>query len=148
MYSIEEFDREKSKVMKYIVYKKRTEQEVRNKFSQTIKYELLNDIIDYIKEVGYLNDENYIEKSINEFMALKNLSIREIKYKLMSKGINNSLIEEYVDNNLDNLIEYEKQCAKTLAIKKSNSSTEDEIKMYLLNKGYKRSSIEYALQEK
>ena len=81
-------------------------------------------------------------------MALKNLSIREIKYKLMSKGINNSLIEEYVDNNLDDLIEYEKQCAKTLAIKKSNSSTEDEIKMYLLNKGYKRNSIEYALQEK
>ena len=81
-------------------------------------------------------------------MALKNLSIREIKYKLMSKGINNKLIEEYVDNNLDDLVEYEKKCAKTLAIKKSNSSTEDEIKMYLLNKGYKRSSIEYALQEK
>lgn len=148
MYSIEEFDKEKSKVMKYIVYKKRTEQEVRNKFNQVIESELLTDIIDYIKEVGYLNDENYIEKSINEFMALKNLSIREIKYKLMSKGINNKLIEEYVDNNLDDLIEYEKRCAKALAIKKSNSSTEDEIKMYLLNKGYKRSSIEYALQEK
>ena len=75
MYSIEEFDKEKSKVMKYIVYKKRTEQEVRNKFNQVIESELLNDIIDYIKEAGYLNDENYIEKSINEFMALKNLSI-------------------------------------------------------------------------
>lgn len=147
MYSIEEFDREKSKVMKYIVYKKRTEQEVRNKFNQVIEFELLNDIIDYIKEAGYLNDENYIEKSINEFLVLKNLSIREIKYKLMSKGINSSLIEEYVDNNLDDLMEYEKQCAKKLAIKKSNSSTEEEIKIYLMNKGYKRSSIEYALEE-
>ena len=31
MYSAEDFDREKTKVMKYIVFKKRTEQEVRNK---------------------------------------------------------------------------------------------------------------------
>ena len=32
MYSIEEFDAQKTKVMKFIVFKKRTEQEVRNKF--------------------------------------------------------------------------------------------------------------------
>ena len=147
MYSIEEFDREKSKIMKYIVYKKRTEQEVRNKFNQTIESELLDDIIDYIKEAGYLNDENYIEKSVNEFKALKNLSIKEIKYKLITKGIKSNLIEEYVDNNLDDLMEYEKQCARKLAIKKSNTSTQEEINLYLINKGYKKSSIEYALEE-
>ena len=32
MYSVEEFDREKTKILKYIMYKKRTENEVRNKF--------------------------------------------------------------------------------------------------------------------
>ncbi len=147
MYSIEEFDREKSKIMKYIVYKKRTEQEVRNKFNQTIEFELLDDIIDYIKEAGYLNDKNYIEKSINEFKALKNLSIKEIKYKLITKGIKSNQIEEYVDNNLDDLMEYEKQSAKKLARKKSNTSTREEINLYLINKGYKKSSIEYALEE-
>lgn len=147
MYSIEEFDREKSKIMKYIVYKKRTEQEVRNKFNQTIEFELLDDIIDYIKEAGYLNDKNYIEKSINEFKALKNLSIKEIKYKLITKGIKSNQIEEYVDNNLDDLMEYEKQSAKKLASKKSNTSTREEINLYLINKGYKKSSIEYALEE-
>ena len=31
MYSIEEFDKEKTKVMNYIMYKKRTEKEVKNK---------------------------------------------------------------------------------------------------------------------
>ena len=35
-YSIEEFDRAKSKVMNYIMYKKRTEYEVKNKFSKTL----------------------------------------------------------------------------------------------------------------
>ena len=45
MYSIEEFDREKTKVLKYILYKKRTEQEIKNKFCQTIEENLLEDII-------------------------------------------------------------------------------------------------------
>ena len=32
MYTIEEFDREKIRVLKYILYKKRSENEIRNKF--------------------------------------------------------------------------------------------------------------------
>lgn len=56
MYSIEEFDKEKSKVMNYIMYKKRTEKEVKNKFQNTIQNDLLCDIISYVKEAGYLND--------------------------------------------------------------------------------------------
>lgn len=49
MYNIEEFDQQKTKILKYILFKKRTEQEVRNKFSKTVPEELLNDIIDYLK---------------------------------------------------------------------------------------------------
>ena len=50
MYSIEEFDREKTKVMNYIMYKKRTELEVKNKFQNTIQNDMLCDIISYVKE--------------------------------------------------------------------------------------------------
>ena len=50
MYSVEEFDREKTKILKYIMYKKRTENEVRNKFKLTIEENLLEDIIDYLKD--------------------------------------------------------------------------------------------------
>ena len=46
MYTIEEFDREKSRVLRYILYKKRSEYEVRNKFEKTIEPELLEDIIE------------------------------------------------------------------------------------------------------
>ena len=48
MYTIEEFDKQKSKVMNYILYKKRTEQEVKNKFQNTIQSELLYDIIEHM----------------------------------------------------------------------------------------------------
>ena len=36
MFTIEEFDREKTKVLKYILYKKRSEQGVRTKFSKAM----------------------------------------------------------------------------------------------------------------
>ena len=107
MYTIEKFDKEKSKVMNYIMYKKRTEYEVKNKFNKSIEENLLNDIIEYVKEAGYLNDSNYIERAINEFINLKHISIKEIKYKLLSKGINMDLIDEYIHNNSDELNEYE-----------------------------------------
>ena len=51
MYSIEEFDKTKTKILKYIMYKKRTENEIRTKFN-TIDEDLLEDSIEYLKEAG------------------------------------------------------------------------------------------------
>jgi len=82
MYTIEEFDKAKTKVVKYILYKKRTESEVRTKFKNDIDEIMLDDIIECLKENNYINDYEYIEKQVNEYMNLKILSIKEIKYKL------------------------------------------------------------------
>ena len=103
MYSKEEFDKEKTKVLKYILYKKRSEYEIRNKFSKSIEENLLDDIIEYLKEAKYIDDGQYIEKTINNFMILKNLSIKEIQYKLISKGLNKNLIEDYIYNENEEL---------------------------------------------
>ena len=146
MYTIEEFDKEKTKVLKYIMFKKRTEYEVRKKFSNTIDNEMLDDIIDYLKEAKYINDEEYIKKLVYEFINLKNLSIREIEYKLISKGINRNIIEDYIYNNRDDLEEYEIKSAKNIINKKSSSMEIEEIKQYLLKKGYKSENIKEALE--
>ena len=122
-YTIEEFDKSKTKVMNYIMYKKRTEYEVRNKFSKTLEENLLDDIIEYVKEAGYLSDIEYIKRAVSEFQALNNLSRKEIKYKLYSKGIENSLIEDYFCEKSDELYEYELKSAKNVFIKKQSSST-------------------------
>ena len=50
MYTPEEFDEGKTKVLKYILYKKRTEREVRKKFIHNMDEKMLTDIIDYLKE--------------------------------------------------------------------------------------------------
>ena len=42
MYTIEEFDAVKTKVLKYVLYKKRTEREVRQKFESSIEEDILD----------------------------------------------------------------------------------------------------------
>ncbi|MBQ9659073.1 MAG: RecX family transcriptional regulator [Clostridia bacterium] len=137
MYTIEEFDREKTKVFKYIIYKKRTENEIRKKFGKDIEENILEDIIEYLKEAGYINDYDYIERQVREYMALKNMSIKEIEYKLYQKGINSKLIEKYIQENREELEEFEQKSMKNLIAKKSNQMQDDEIKAYLYRKGYK-----------
>lgn len=147
MYTIEEFDKEKSKVLKYVLYKKRSKQEVKNKFYNTIDSQMLNDIIEELEENGYIDDNNYIERAVNEFKALNNLSIKEIKYKLSSKGIPGNLIDDYIIKNKEELVEYEFESARKIAIKKMNLMDEDGVKQYLAKKGYMKESITEAIKE-
>ncbi len=145
MYTIQEFDKEKTKVMNYIMYKKRTEHEVINKFENTMQKDILYDIIEYVKEAGYLDDNEYISRAINEFIAIKTLSIKEIKYKLYSKGINSNLIEDYIYENKEMLEEYEKSCVEKIILKKSSTMEIQEIRQYLIKKGYSQESIKEIL---
>ena len=147
MYTLEEFDKEKTKVLKYILYKKRSEYEVRNKFSKTIEENLLDDIIEYLKEAKYIDDAEFIRKTVNQFKLLKNMSIREIEYKLQAKGLKRNDIEDYIYNNKEELEEYEIKSAKNIIYKKQMSMEQDEIKTYLLKKGYKQDSIKKAFEE-
>ena len=145
-YTVEEFDRAKTKVMNYIMYKKRTEYEVRNKFCKTLEENLLNDIIEYVKDAGYLSDIDYIKRAVAEYETLNNLSRKEIKYKLYAKGIGNRDIEDYFSENRDELYEYELKSAKSIVIKKQNTINEDEITNYLRKKGYIEDIIKLAIR--
>lgn len=133
---IKEFEGQKAKVMNYIMYKKRTEYEVRQKFSKTIEEETLNEIIEYVKEAGYLSDIDYIERAVNEFIALKNLSIFEIRNKLYTKGISRDDIDDYMYEHKDELEDYEKKSKQNIIAKKSTLMNEQELKNYLYKKGF------------
>lgn len=147
MYTVEDFDREKTRVLKYILYKKRTEEEIRNKFAQSIEGNLLDDIIEYLKEAKYISDIEYIKKTVNNYMILKNLSIREIQFKLASKGLRKSDIEEYMYQNKDELEDYEIKSASNIIYKKLNFMEKEEIKQNLLKKGYKIDNVNKAFED-
>ncbi|MDO5557162.1 MAG: RecX family transcriptional regulator [Clostridia bacterium] len=138
----EEFDKLKTKVLRYILYRKRTEQEVRKKFEKEIESDVLNTIIDDLKQNSYINDEEYIKCAVREQMNLNTLSIKEIKYKLYTKGLKNSIIESYIERNMDELQKYEEDSAKKIFEKQIKNKEIESVKIFLLRKGYKKETIE------
>lgn len=142
----ERIEKLRNKILKYILYKKRTEEEVRKKFSDEDENQV-EDAIEYFKEQNYINDSEYIKRVLKEFMALKNLSIKEVIYKVCQKGISKNLIDEYICKNKQTMLEYEISSAKSIILKKQRDNDEDEIKNYLYKKGYMSDSIEIAFDE-
>lgn len=142
----EKIDKLRNKMLKYIVYKKRSEAEVRQKFSEEDE-NLVDDAIEYFKELKYIDDKEYVNRAVKEFIALKNLSIKEIEYKICQKGIKKTIVDEYICKNKELMLEYEISSAKSIIIKKQNSSEEQEIRNFLYKKGYMTESINIAFDD-
>lgn len=143
---LKQMDSLKTKVLKYVLYKKRTESEIREKFSEEDE-NLLDDVIENLREQNYINDEAYIEKSIQEYIALKNLSIKEVSYKLLQKGIKKSLVDDYIYKHKESMLEYEIQSAMNILRKKISKMEIEDAKNYLYKKGYMSESINIAIDE-
>ena len=143
---MKQIDSLKTKVLKYALYKKRTENEIREKFSEEDE-NLLEDVIENLKELNYINDKDYIERSIQEFIALKSLSIKEVSYKLLQKGIKKSLIDDYICNNKEKMLEYEIQSAMKILRKKLVNNELEDAKSFLYKKGYMSECINIAVDE-
>ena len=142
----ERVDKLRNKMLKYIMYKKRSEEEVRQKFAGEDEI-LVDDAIEHFKELEYINDKEYIDRAVKEFMALKNLSIKEVVYKISQMGIRKSLVDEYVCKNKEDMLEYEISSAKAIIIKKQRDNEEKEIRNYLYKKGYMSESINIAFDD-
>lgn len=142
---LEKKDKLKTKMLKYIMYKKRTEEEIKRKFANIEEPELVEEVIEELKDIGYINDNNYIERAVTEHININNLSVKELKYKLMSKGLNINLIEDYVSSKNEQLTEYEINSAQNIILKKQSNTEEQDIIQYLIKKGYKIDNIKEAI---
>lgn len=133
-----------SKLMKYVLFKKRTEHEVREKCKKLdYTQEYTDEIIDYLKEAEYINDELYVKKYISNLIKLKKASVAEVKLDFMKRGIDFDMIDYDL---LEELYEHEKESAVYLANKKYKAGDEiDKIKRYLGGKGYSYSNISNAI---
>lgn len=137
----EKIDKLRSKMLKYILYKKRTEQEIRQKFCEEDE-NAVEDAIEYFKELNYINDFNYVQRSVQEFINLKSLSIKEITYKLCQKGVSKKIVDEYVRKQEDELVEYEMNSARKIWQRKIQSLDENAVKDFLYKKGYRQDIIQ------
>ena len=107
------FEQAKEKAVKYLVLTLRTENEVRNKLKKiNVEEEIINDVIEYLKNINYINDSNYIDSYVRQCIKIPKYSKYEIKMKLIQKGINKNLLEEKLEN--CDLIEYERNIVEKL----------------------------------
>lgn len=92
-----EYLKARSKAVNYILYKPRTVHEVYRKLLD-LEYneEIVRDVIDALTELGYINDDEYVKKFIENQKKTRKLSINMIKLKLKNKGIDDELIEKYI----------------------------------------------------
>jgi len=130
------------KLMNYVLYKMRTESEVRQKCKiLKLDEEYVEEAVEYLKEANYINDEIYAKKYIENIMRLKHCSQNEIKIDLLKRGIDQNTIENYLYT--EETLEFEEESAKYLINKKISLGEEPlKIKKYMINKGYDFSLIE------
>lgn len=131
------------KLMKFVVFQKRATEEVREKCKK-LNYteEYIEEIIEYLTENGYLNDKKYVEKYISNVMRLKSSSIYELKIGLLKKGVNEDIIEEYINLNREEILDYEYESAKKVLVKKMRQINDiDKVKKYMMSRGYSYDSI-------
>ena len=141
----EEYLKARISAFKFITFKRRTIKETENKLkSLEIRQEYIDEIIQELIELEYLNDEIYIQKFVEKS---NKLSVNMIKLKLKEKGVSRELIDNYFNKtSID-------ECDKIIALlKKKNFSfdlsidEQNKIKVYLLRKGFNKYNIEQMMK--
>ncbi len=130
------FELAKEKAIKYIVLAKKTSQEVRNKLQKLgFDEKIIDEVISYLEDLNYLNDNEYVDAYIKQCMRLKNYSIYEIKQKLLQKGVKKDIIE----NELEKLAKtnYESEIVNKLLNTKLKNMEPIKKKQYLYRRGFK-----------
>lgn len=131
-----EFEIAKEKAVKYLVVARKTEQEVYNKLIK-LKFDegVVLEVIEYLKSIKYIDDNDYTDAYIRQCMRLMNYSIYEIKNKLLQKGIKKCIIEEKIENLRQS--DYEKDLKEKLLNGKLKNMEELKQKQYLYRRGFR-----------
>lgn len=89
----------KSSALKYLSYKLRTEKEVRIKLQEDGFDEYSAQMaIEELKALGYINNKIYVQKYVFDRSKLKPKSKKLIKLELQSKGIQEEIIDEVLND--------------------------------------------------
>lgn len=98
----EEFSRAKDYVYKLLAKRMYTKKEIQNKL-QSRKYSLkvIQNILSLMEEYRYLNDKSFAEEWIESRIRAKPKGKIALKRELMQKGIDESIVEQALENKLD-----------------------------------------------
>ncbi len=142
------YEKLREKVFFYVTYQRRTASEVKRTFLPAFKKynipeEILEDLVEELKEKGHIDDKDFVKKKFKAYVSFNNLlSVKEITNKMLQKGVSKDLIDEYIEQNRGQLYEHEVKAAKKLYEKKIAEKSDEEVKRYLLRKGYNEDIVD------
>jgi len=85
----------KSKIMAFCAYQERSRREVESKLHQyNIPIQQVNEIIDFLIDENFLNQERYAKSFCSGKFRLKKWGKRKIKFALIEKGISEGFIQK------------------------------------------------------
>lgn len=137
-----ELEKAKKIALRFLNYRPRTVKEIeihlkKKKFSQ----EIIEQVVEYLLNLSYLNDELFCELWIKDRIKLKPMGKKRIYYELEQKGIKGELIELSLEKYFSDDLEY--SLAKELAEKKCErlniediSQKKKKIKDFLYRRGF------------
>ena len=97
-----DYETAKEKAVRYLVLALRTEEEVKNKLRKlNVEEGIIVQVTEYLKSIGYIDDEKYVEAYIRQCINIPKYSKYEIRMKLIQKGINKEILSEKLEE-LDN----------------------------------------------
>ena len=86
------------KIQSYCLYQERCIKEVKNKlFSLKVRSKSSNDIIEYLIDNDYLNEERYTNMFIQGKLRIKKWGRIKLKYELRLKGIDIKIINKHIN---------------------------------------------------
>ena len=96
------------KIQSYCLYQDRCIKEVKNKlYSFKVSSQLVENIVEYLIDNDYLNEERYTKMFIQGKLRIKKWGRIKLKYELKSKGIDIKIINEHINQiNEEDYIEY------------------------------------------
>ena len=144
------FREAKSRAVRYLSLKLRTEREVREKLlNEGYDPDCTAKVIDELKAIGYINNKLYAQKYIFDRSKLKPLSKRMMRLELLSRGIP----EETADEVLADWKVEDSVVAESLLKRKfgkydmSDEKTLRKAYMFLVHRGFSRETIKEALND-
>lgn len=125
--------------LRLLSIKGRTTGEIKNKLlHRKHSIETINRILDKLTDMGYINDEKYIEDFINEKSLLPGMSRKAMFYKLLYKGLDKYLLEKKFNeaeiDDFNTAIMAAKKKVKTIA--GDEKVIRNKLYSYLKGKGY------------
>jgi len=86
------------KIQSYCLYQDRCIKEVKNKlYSFKVSSQLVENIVEYLIDNDYLNEERYTKMFIQGKLRIKKWGRIKLKYELRSKGIDIKTINEHIN---------------------------------------------------